>query len=254
MPGRARRPELGQHYLRHEVARRLVELSGVTARDLVLEIGAGRGALTACLATRAGRVLAVELDPVHAATLRDRFRGETGVEILESDFLALPLPVEVFTVVANIPYGDTARIVARVLESHAREAWLVVQREAAQRFAGHPWGVETRQSLLAKARWEVEVRGYPRRTDFDPPPSVDSAILHLRRRATPLVDARAFEAFLDQCFGRADTAARGLRARLSSLQVRRLAADLRFDERTRPSDLTFEPWLAAYRLTSREVL
>lgn len=183
MAASRRRPELGQHYLRRETAARLVRLSGVTARDLVVEIGAGRGALTGYLATRARRVIAVELDPILASKLRRQFSDEPRVEVVEGDFLTVPLPSEDFVVVSNIPFGDTARIVARTVSGNPRAAWLVVQREAAERDAGHSWSSGTLQSLLLKPRWEIEVRGYPRRTDFDPPPSVDTAVLCFRRRS-----------------------------------------------------------------------
>ena len=76
MSGRARRAELGQHFLAGGwLAAELVEQAGIGADDLVLEIGAGTGVLTEALARRAGRVVAVEYDPRLAERARRRLAG-----------------------------------------------------------------------------------------------------------------------------------------------------------------------------------
>ena len=81
-----KRRGLGQHFLRDPgVARRIVELVSPTARDVVLEIGPGEGALTAMLAAEAGRVVALEVDAALVARLRARFDGAPHVEIVASD-------------------------------------------------------------------------------------------------------------------------------------------------------------------------
>ncbi|MEX2445701.1 MAG: rRNA adenine dimethyltransferase family protein [Dehalococcoidia bacterium] len=245
MAGR-RRPELGQHYLRPSVARRLVDLSAVGAQDFVIEIGPGRGALTDPLAERVGRLLALEVDPMLAARLAERYRARDHVEVVEADVLAYRWPRGHFSVVSNIPYGATAEIMRRLLAAAPREAWLVVQREAAVRYAGRPWGLETVQSLRLKAAWHVEVRGYPRRVDFDPPPAVESAVLHLARRDRPLADA-GFPRFIEGVFGRAETVGRCLRPYVTHTQLRRLSTGLGFAPSARPTTLTFDQWLAVYR-------
>ena len=98
------------------------------------------------------------------------------------------------------------------------------------------------------------MRGYPRRTDFDPPPAVDTAVLCFRRREHPLVDGPEYASFIEQCFGRGVTVAQCLARALPHFQIRRLAHDLNFSELARPSELTFEQWLGLYRFAAHEVL
>lgn len=246
-----RRPELGQHYLRSSVARRLAHLSGIGSHDFVVEIGPGRGALTEHLAHRAGRLVAVEIDPRHVRRLTRAYAGRSHIEILEADFLSVRLPSSEFSLVSNIPFGSTAGIIACVLEAAPRDAWLVVQREAAEKYAGHPWASESLQSLRIKPWWHVEIRGFPQRTDFEPPPSVETAILRFSRRDRALIDDARYVAFIEVCFGQADTIARCLRRQLTRTQIRRLSLDLGFSMQARPSDLTFDQWLALYRFTCR---
>ncbi|WP_419943593.1 rRNA adenine N-6-methyltransferase family protein [Candidatus Palauibacter sp.] len=90
-------------------------------------------------------------------------------------------------------------------DSPPQDAWLVIQREAAERFAGSPCSRETLPSLLLKPWWQIEIVRRFRRTDFDPPPSVDAVALWLARRTRPLVDrfqAVDYRRFIQSCFGR----------------------------------------------------
>ncbi|MBA3432451.1 MAG: hypothetical protein H0U16_13370, partial [Actinobacteria bacterium] len=86
---------LGQHFLKsHKLAASLVQRAGVSRSDLVIEVGAGEGILTAELARAAGRVLAVELDPALAIILIRRFSNDAGVSVVAGDFLDVPLPAQ----------------------------------------------------------------------------------------------------------------------------------------------------------------
>ena len=85
-----RRPKLGQHFLVDSGATaRIVDALGDISDSTVLEIGPGRGALTAMLARRARRLIAIEIDRVLAAQLRMNFSQEPNVEIIEGDVLAI---------------------------------------------------------------------------------------------------------------------------------------------------------------------
>jgi len=254
---RPRRAELGQHFLRRgALAADIVARAPLAAHGLVVEIGAGKGTLTRALVLRGARVRAVELDPALAARLRIDFATEPHVEIIEGDFLAISLPREPYRVIGNIPFARTAEIVRRLVDaSHPPvDALLVVQREAAERFAGSPYARESLRSLLLKPWWHVEiVRALPAR-EFDPPPSVDGALLWLARRPRPLVDAAEaarYRAFVTATFGRGGRAAGGgLRGVFTRAQLERLGRALRFDpgrDGDPPSALTFDQWLALFR-------
>ncbi len=220
----------------------------------MVEIGPGRGLLTAELAARCRQLIAVELDERLCQALRVRFAGDRHVSIVHEDFLRFSTPPRTpYKVVGNIPYSRTAEIVRRLVrESRPPEdAYLVVQREAAERFAGRPFASETLASLLLKPWWQVEIVRRLRRTDFDPPPSVDSVVLWLARRTRPLVEpssADTYRAFVEGCFGRSGkTVGRCLRSAFTRHQILRLGRDLRFDPSAPPSGLSFDQWLGLFR-------
>ncbi len=195
----------------------------------------------------------MEFDGALAEALRARFHGDGGVTIVRSDFLRFRLPDVPYKVVGNIPFHRTAAIVRRLVQADPppRDAWLVVQREAAERFAGGPCSRETRSSLLLKPWWQIEIARRLRRTDFDPPPGVDAVALWLARRTRPLVDrleAADYRRFIRRCFGRDGRSIRRcLRSEFTRTQIHRLGRDLRFDPSGPLRGLTFDQWLALFR-------
>jgi 23S rRNA (adenine-N6)-dimethyltransferase len=148
----------------------VVAAAGVRPGQLVLDIGAGDGALTAHLVRAGARVVAVELHPGRAAVLRERF---PGITVLQADATAIPLPGRPFRVVANPPYGISARLLRTLLAPGSRlvAADIVLQRAVARKYAT---GAARRFSLTVGLT-------LPRRA-FLPPPHVDSTVLVVRRR------------------------------------------------------------------------
>lgn len=175
--GRSRR-EWGWHGLTDEWAGRVVANSGVQPGELVLDVRAGTGALTAALLDAGARVVAVELHTRRAQRLRERF-GNT-VTVVQADAADLRLPRRAFRVVASPPYSISSVLLHRLLSADSRltAADLVLQRAVVQRY------VDGRGPACARwtRRWELR-RGasLPRRA-FRPPPRVDSAVLVVRRR------------------------------------------------------------------------
>jgi 23S rRNA (adenine-N6)-dimethyltransferase len=109
----------------------------VRARDVVVDLGAGEGALTASLARTGARVLAVELHARRAAELRRRFAG-TRVAVVEVDVCAFRWPGHPFRVVANPPYDGVNALVRRLLAARQlRSADLVVAEHAARGLVRH---------------------------------------------------------------------------------------------------------------------
>lgn len=219
-----------------------------------MEVGPGRGALTALIAARAGRVIGVELDGYLATQLEARQLPDTM--IVHGDFLDYSLPGRDYKLIGNLPYAVTTDIVHKVTTtSHApREAWFVVQREAAHRFIGRPFRNETRWSLRLKPWWHVEIVEHLARRDFDPPPRVESVMIWLARRDPALVNAdheAGYRELIDVAFQSGDSAGTSLKRFLTRKQIQRLAADLRFDLDDRPPKLCFEQWLGILRFVTR---
>ncbi len=122
----------GWHPLEPEWAERLVASSPVTRGDVVVDLGAGDGALTCPLARTGCRVLAVELHAGRAAALRERYAG-SRVAVIQLDVVDFRWPGHPFRVVANPPYAGINALVRRLLAVHQlRSADLVVAEGTAR--------------------------------------------------------------------------------------------------------------------------
>ncbi len=197
---------LGQHFLaRQSVLENIVAAVCPDKCDTVIEIGPGKGALTAHLLERAARVIAIEIDPVLVQYLRSKFREESRLHLVEADVLKTGLaqwgPV---TVIGNLPYYITSPIVERVLSlgSLLRCAVFLVQKEVAQRLTASPgsrdYGYLTVQTQLLSI---PELLFTVPAAAFRPAPQVDSAVVRLMPRAEPLLpDPAAFLKFAGLCF------------------------------------------------------
>ena len=156
-----------------------MQRAGIGAGDLVLDVGAGTGAITRPLVAAGARVVAVELHPKRAAMLRDRFAG-AGVTVVRADAADLRLPRRPFRVVANPPFAITTSLLRRLLagESNLVRADLVVPRHVAVRWAAGR-GPDARRWA---SRYDAVVTGRVPRSAFAPPPPADAAVLTLVRR------------------------------------------------------------------------
>ncbi|MFR9724137.1 ErmE/ErmH/ErmO/ErmR family 23S rRNA (adenine(2058)-N(6))-methyltransferase [Streptomyces sp. MS19] len=192
----SRRKTLSQNFLRHAATlRTVVRASGVRPSDLVVEPGAGEGTLTRILARHTRQVIAYEIDRELAARLPGRLHGLPNVRVVPGDFLHATAPTTPFTVVGNIPYSRTTDIVRWCLSARQlTSATLVTQLEFARKRTG---GFGTWPLLTVEYWPEFTWRLGPRlrRELFSPVPRTDSALLHLDRRAAPLLPARAMPAY-----------------------------------------------------------
>jgi 23S rRNA (adenine-N6)-dimethyltransferase len=242
---------LAQNFLKSSrLVRLLLDASTITASDIVYEIGAGRGTITTELAQRARKVIAIEKDPVLTQRLRDRFGDFNNVQVIKGDFLHYHITDKKYKIFANIPYNITADIVRKILyvPPVANEAYLIVQKEAAEKFSGIP--KETQFSILAKPLFTFQIICELKRTDFEPVPSVDSVVLHIRKRSPPLIrgeDISTYRRFVHFGFGRWK---KNLKLAFKPIftyeQWKRLSKDFHFPLDVTPTELTFEQWLGLF--------
>jgi 16S rRNA (adenine1518-N6/adenine1519-N6)-dimethyltransferase len=180
----------GQHFLKDPNTARIVA-SGVTRDDVVLEIGPGRGFLTAFLAERAGLVHAIELDPDMLPSLREAIRGGDNVVVHEGDALRFdysalsPAPNRL---VANLPYNVASPLVLALLEEVETLSTLrfMVQLEVARRMVAERGTKDyAAYAVLVQLLASVKVLHRVPPTVFDPPPRVHSAVVEMERTSKP---------------------------------------------------------------------
>lgn len=197
-----RRRTLGQNFLAdphlaHELVAELGPLDGV----LVVDIGAGVGALTLELARAGASVWAVEPDPVWYEQLRQRLYDADladRVKVVRTTVERLHLPREPYRVVANPPFGITTSLLTRLLDHPAggpERVDLVVQREVAAKHASTP-PVALRTAAWLPW-WEFRLGRTIERTAFRPRPAVDAAVLTATRRTPALLPHRLASSYAD---------------------------------------------------------
>ncbi|WP_328493254.1 ErmE/ErmH/ErmO/ErmR family 23S rRNA (adenine(2058)-N(6))-methyltransferase [Streptomyces sp. NBC_00414] len=162
-------------------------------QPLLLEVGAGKGALTEALVPRCRELLAYEIDPRLVPPLRARFSERPRVRVIGGDFLAARSPRTAFSVAGNVPFSRTADVVDWCLRAPGLDdATLLTQLEYARKRAGD-YGSWTRLTVLSWPRFEWRYLGRVARTRFRPVPRVDAGIVRIERRRTPLLDPAAYD-------------------------------------------------------------
>ncbi|MCW2696819.1 MAG: rsmA [Modestobacter sp.] len=226
---------LGQNFLHDaNTIRKIVRTAGLTADDVVCEVGPGLGSLTLGLLPACAAVTAVEIDarladqlPLTVAERAPQYTDRLTVVTADALRIAeLPGP-PVTALVANLPYNVAVPVLLHLLEllPSVRTALVLVQAEVADRLAAAPgsaaYGVPS-----VKAAWYADVRraGNVPRPVFWPAPNVDSGLVALTRRPAPEGDRAATFAVIDAAFA---TRRKGLRAALARWAGSPAAAEAR---------------------------
>ncbi len=181
----------------YRLIERLIKKAGLTARDTVVEIGAGKGHITKALSNSCKTVIAYEIDRKLYEYLKPQLAE--NVRLYRADFLKCPLPKTPYKVFANIPFSGTTEILRKLTSAEPLPdgIWLVMEKGAAKRFCGIP--KENLNALLIKPFFETRIIHHFNREDFHPAPRVDTILLELQRKETPDIlpsQKRAFSAFL----------------------------------------------------------
>jgi 16S rRNA (adenine1518-N6/adenine1519-N6)-dimethyltransferase len=194
----------GQHFLLHpHQARRIVTALELAPQDLVVEVGPGLGALTVFLARQAARVVALEVDPILAAYLREElFREESRVEVICQDVLRFDFRQRAgeagapLVVVGNLPYQITSPLLFKLAEEKAAvaRALLMMQQEVGVRLTAGPGGKDYGiLSVLLQYHFAITRLFSLGPANFFPPPQVTSVVVHLLpRRPDPAARDEAF--------------------------------------------------------------
>ena len=196
-----RRPTkgLGQHFLIHQAtAEKIAAAIRPGPGDVVVEIGAGLGALTLPLSRSGALLIAVEIDAELANFLRNEFEEKSNgkgvkiecMDILELDLIGLHEQFQrKMKIIGNLPYNISSPVLFKLMEAAdcLKEAVLMLQDEVAERVLAGP-GNKNYGILSVMAAYHSERRRVMRvkPSQFHPPPKVDSQVISLRFRNCPL--------------------------------------------------------------------
>ncbi|MDE9865291.1 16S rRNA (adenine(1518)-N(6)/adenine(1519)-N(6))-dimethyltransferase RsmA [Staphylococcus pseudintermedius] len=205
---------LGQNFLIDvNIINRIIDASGIDHMTGVIEIGPGMGSLTEQLAKNAQHVLAFEIDQRLIPVLDDTLSPYNNVTVINEDILKANVAeaiqqhlshCEKIMVVANLPYYITTPILLTLLEQDLNIDGYVVmmQKEVGERLNAQV-GTKAYGSLSIVAQYYTEtsrVLTVPK-TVFMPPPNVDSIVVKLMKRESPIVDVGNPNAFFKMTKG-----------------------------------------------------
>lgn len=211
----APRRDLGQNFVADpNTVRRIAELARVGPDDHVVEIGAGLGSLTLALADTGAEITAIEVDRGVVPVLRDVVSDRPNVRVVEADAMQLDWDALLaghedesprgWVLVANLPYNVATPLICDLLDTvPAIERLLVmVQREAAERFAAAPRTPAYGAVSVKTAFWgSAKIVGHVPASVFVPRPNVESSLVEITRRTPPVVDPDVLFGLVRSAFG-----------------------------------------------------
>lgn len=236
-----RKHEHSQHFLRSpRLVAELIGHSNIRKNDTVYDLGAGSGVISSVLANRCKQVIAVEIEPEALLKLRQNLGNVDNVTILDTDILSLHperIPYKIF---ANIPFSISSDVVKKFTteENSPKAMYLVVQKQFARKITPGNDHFTSALAVQIGPWWTVRVRKPLRKSDFTPPPAVDTVLLEIKRREQPMVDLdqAAYHDWIAKAFSNQKYYA-GL-----PLPEASISPELR------PSQLSLEQWLRLYAI------
>ena len=236
---------------------KILELSSIGPQDLVLEIGSGKGIITEELVKRARKVIAIEKDKGLFFFLREKFKNNPKIKILNTDFLKFQLPKFPYKIFSNIPFFITGEIIKKITfvksgeKNFLEEAYLIVQKEAAKKFVGQPYAKRNQMvSLFLKPWFELRTIYHFKKTDFYPIPKVNVVLMKIKKRGNPLIEEKQTQIYRDFIVYGFTHFKSNLKNTFKKIftyeQFKRLSYNLKIEKSLLPTDLTFEQWLGLF--------
>jgi len=243
-----------QNFLKNKkLVEKIINQSNIGLQDVVYEIGPGKGIITEYLAKRCTKVIGIEKDEKLYKRLFQKFKDNGKIKIRYGDFLSYNLPRnEKYKIFSNIPFNLTADIIAKLTLAinPPEDIYLIIQDEAARKFAGLPYGKERQYSLLLKPWFELKILHHFEQTDFYPIPQVKIVLLQVKKRKNSLVKKEKNQIYRDFIIYGFNQWKLNLKDALKKIftyeQLKRLSKDLGFNLSATPTDLNFEQWLGLF--------
>jgi len=256
----------GQNFLVNPgVAEKIVE-KFLPVQGAILEIGPGKGILTGLLIGRRrhNRMIAVEVDEILFARLKERYKEHEGFEILQGDILKTDpgrffcTGDEMVNVIGNVPYYISKELMDWVIRHRQKIAKgiFMMQKEFVDKLTSGPGSKDYHaQGVLFNGLFRVDRLFDVRPGSFSPPPRVKSTVFLFERKSSLFdneIDSTDFYRFLRQCFGkRRKTLYNNLAAACDGRLLEEAFVKGRVPAVVRAEQLSLGDFLAIYRIISR---
>ena len=237
---------LGQNFLFDEQSLQTIA-SEVTSKDTVIEIGPGLGTLTAILAEKASKVIAVELDGKMVSILKERFKLYNNVQIIQDDILNVDIDkiAPKAKIVANLPYYITTSIITKLLNTNIRDITILIQKEVAERICANP-GTKKAGAITYFVKYyaDSEIVANVPKEYFIPSPEVESSIVKITKRNKKAVEVNNEKLFFDiikiNFMQRRKTILNSLSSIIEKDMLKNILKECKIEESVRGENLSLE--------------
>ena len=188
----------GQHFtIDASLIKYTIELAEIRHGDLVFDLGGGKGYMTDRLLKKTCHITVIEKDNALAKHLQEKYQSAPGVKVIRNDILRYTFPDTTFKVVSNIPYSLTSHIFKKLMYSNLHNfqgGCIITQLEPALKIVSgsnyNPY------SIFYKTFYDISLVKQINPKSFNPPPTVKSALLHIKKRAQCIVPEEFSFAYL----------------------------------------------------------
>ncbi len=242
-----------QNFIKDEgLVLKLLGMAHISFDSCVIEIGSGKGIITDKLADRYRDVIAIEADLGFYQILKARYKNIPNVHLVYGDFLKYRLPNEKFNIISNIPFNITADIVKKITASDSRleSAYLIMQKSAAEKFAGGYGQGTPLLSNFLQVDYEIRILTTIKRDAFAPRPKHDAVFVLFQKRKRSIFEGKQslwFKDFLSYLFDRSKPSlSEALMTLLSKKQTAILLKNLSLNGNLMIKQIKFQEWVDIY--------
>jgi len=195
-----------QHFLRSpRLVAELIGHSNIRKNDTVYDLGAGSGVIASVLANKCKKVIAVENEPQALKKLRYNLGNILNVDIVDQDILKLKIPEGRYKIFSNIPFSESATVVRKFTQADNPPVsiYLIVQKQFARKLVPSDQHFTAQLGAQIGPWFGARIRKPLRKTDFTPPPNVDTVLLEIKPYEDPLVGRENMQEycnFVARCF------------------------------------------------------
>lgn len=182
-----------QHYLKSpRLVAELIGHTNIRKNDTVYDLGAGSGVISVVLARRCKEVVAVENEKKALLSLSNNLKKYENTRIIAKDLLNLKIPTQPYKIFANIPFGVSSEVVEKFCFSQnpPKSLNLIVQKQFALKLVESDRHFNSALGAMLWPWFSVRIRKPLKKSDFTPPPSVDTVLLEIKPLTEPALPTR----------------------------------------------------------------
>ena len=236
----ARKHRISQNFLRSpRIALMLVGHSNIRKRDFTLDIGAGSGIFAYALSKKSAQVLAIEFDHETFKKLQNNTKNLENIEVLCADFLRFNLSKlpKNYKVCANIPFHLSSPIIQKLTnaQNSPKSIYLILQKQFARKLIVSDKNFTSALGVKIFPFFESKIKKPLQKSDFTPPPAVETVFFEMKRRKAPLISKEKqpiFNDFIEKMFAVPEFYKKNCQPKFKT---------------KKPSELKGEEWLEIWR-------